>query len=142
MERRKSAGLYLTAAAFIATLICLISYLINTNTKYFKNLGVMPLVVIALIVVLVANCVYIFIGLKKQPLWADALPVVSTLCVLGSFLAIASSRVNVIAAVLTFENNAQNMADLKSAIVGIVACIIAVVLSIVASFFDVTVEKE
>lgn len=49
-------------------------------------------------------------------------------------------RVNGIAAVMTFENNARNMADLTSAIVGIAGCLVAAIVSIVSAFFDVSKE--
>ena len=47
------------------------------------------------------------------------------------------ARVNGIAAIMTFTNNAQNMKDLSSAIVAIAALAIAMILNMVASFFAV-----
>ena len=53
----------------------------------------------------------------------------------------AATRINGIAAIMTFENNAQNMADMQSAIRGMVVLAIAVAVSWLAAFFDVTSEK-
>ena len=41
---------------------------------------------------------------------------------------------------MTFENNAQNMADLQSAIVAIAALVAAAVLASFTAFFDVKKE--
>ena len=46
-------------------------------------------------------------------------------------------RVNTIASIMTFTNNAQTMADLSSAIYGTAALLIAVVLNIIAAFTNV-----
>lgn len=38
---------------------------------------------------------------------------------------------------MTFENNAQNMADLKGAIIGMIVCAVALICTIISSFFKV-----
>ena len=38
---------------------------------------------------------------------------------------------------MTFENNAQNMADLKGAIIGMIVCAAALICTIISSFFKV-----
>ena len=54
---------------------------------------------------------------------------------LANFVA---ARVNGIAAIMTFTNNAQNMKDLSSAVVAIAALAIAMILNMIAAFFAVT----
>lgn len=38
---------------------------------------------------------------------------------------------------MTFENNAQNMADLKGTIIGMIVCAVALIFTIISSFFKV-----
>ena len=141
MERKKSAGLILTALTIIATAVGLGAYMVNAGTNYFKNLGTSPIIVGCLIAAIACEVIFLIVGLKKQPVWADLLPVVSCVCIMVGMLNFVSARANGIAAIITFENNASNMSDLSSAIAGIAACVIAVIIAIIASFFDVTVEK-
>ena len=57
--------------------------------------------------------------------------------VIGCAVQFISPRVNTIASIMTFTNNAQTMADLSSAIYGTAALLIAVVLNIIAAFTNV-----
>lgn len=141
MERKKSAGFILTILTAVISAAALVCYFVNTGTRYFKNMGINPVVIICLIAAIAAEVSVLVVGMKKQPLWADILPIVASVTLMVGMLNFISARVNGIAAIMTFENNAQNMSDLKSAIVGIVACLIALILAIVTSFFDVTEEK-
>ena len=50
-------------------------------------------------------------------------------------------RVNSIATILSFERNAQTMADLSSAIIGMGCTLAAVIMTIISSFFR-TVREE
>jgi hypothetical protein len=54
-----------------------------------------------------------------------------------ALLTLVNSRVNGIAAIMTFENNAANMADLQSALVAIGALAAAALLACLAAFFSV-----
>lgn len=65
------------------------------------------------------------------------MPVVSGVLLVTGLALFIQSRVNGIAAIMTFTNNAQNMADLSSAIVGMVALAIAMLLNMVSAFFAV-----
>ena len=140
MNRKKSAGLILTALSVIAAVIALVYYNINAGTNYFKSLGISPAVEICLILAIACEAVFLIAGLKKQPVWADILPVITGICLVVAMLNFISARVNGMAAIITFQNNAANMADMQSAIVGIAACAVALIITIIASFFDVTVE--
>lgn len=140
MTRKISIGLYLTAISAIAGLVGLIAYVMNCGTSYFSKLGMSPLVVSLLAVAVLLELVVIVVGLKGTPMWADILPIGSTVLLMLGAIQLLSIRVNGIAAVMTFENNASNMADMTSAIVAIAACLIAGIVSIIASFFDITKE--
>lgn len=140
MAKKKSIGLIFTAIAVIAAVVGMVAYFVNCGTTYFTNLGVNPIVAGCGIVAIILEFLFLCVGLKGQPMWADILPVVSAVLFMVTLVMFISVRVNGIASIMTFENNASNMADLSSAIVGIAACLIAVIFSITASFFDITKE--
>lgn len=138
--KKQSAGFYFSAIVLVLTLAGLTMYLKNSATDYFSNLGKDPVILGCLIAAAVAELLWIVLSQKGTKKWMDLLPVaVSVLLFLGGVL-FAGSRVNGIASIMTFENNAQTMADLSSAISGIALCLISGVVSIVASFFDITKE--
>ena len=113
----------------------------NCKTNYFINLGVNPVVMGCLIVAILLQCLYGGVATRQgHALWSDMLAVISPVLLIVAAITLAGSRINGIAAIMTFENSAQNMADLASAIVGIAACLIAAVVGIVASFFDTVKE--
>lgn len=140
MTNKKSAGFFLTALAAVAAIVALAAYLVNTGTAYFGNLGVNPAVAGCVGAAIVLELVLLVAGSKGQKNWMDILPVASSVLLIVAAVNFVSVRVNGIAAIITFENNAQNMADLTSALVGIIACVIAAVISILSSFFDVVKE--
>ena len=74
---------------------------------------------------------------KKLALAADAMSVVAGITLVVAAAQFISPRVNTIASIMTFTNNAQTMADLSSAIYGTAALLIAVVLNIIAAFTNV-----
>ena len=136
MKRKTSAGLFMTAISIIAAVVGFIYYMMNCNTAYFANLGVNPVVIGCIVAAIVLQVILILVGMKGQPMWADILPIAISVFLMLGTINFVSARVNGFAAILTFENNA----DLNSAIIGIAACLIATVVSIVASFFDVMKE--
>lgn len=138
--KNKSAGFFLTALSAVAAIIGLIAYLVNTGTNYFVNLGVSPAVAGSAVAAIAAEIVYIIVNGKGMKAWADILPVLSSALLIVATVMLVSVRVNGIASIMTFENNASNMSDLTSAIVGIAACLIAAIVSIISSFFDVVKE--
>ena len=74
---------------------------------------------------------------NKLALAADAMSVVAGITLVVAAVQFISPRVNTIASIMTFTNNAQTMADLSSAIYGTAALLIAVVLNIIAAFTNV-----
>lgn len=138
MKRQISAGFFLTALSAIAGIAALAAYLVNCGTAYFSNLGISPVVAGCTGVAVVLELVLILAGLRDQKNWMDILPVASSVLLIVATISLISARANGIAAIISFENNAQNMADLSSAIVGIAACLVAALISIVSSFFDIS----
>ena len=134
--KNRSAGFYAGALTLIAGAVGLGFYLVNCNTAYFRNLGTSPIVVGCAVAAIVAELLY----LALRGVAADLMPVISGVCLMSALGTFLSSRINGIAAIMTFTNNAKNMADLSSAIVGMVALLIAAILNIIAAFLAVNKE--
>lgn len=140
-NRKISLGLILTAASAVLAVVGLVFYMTNTKTTYFSALGVDGVIVGCVLAAVACQVVSIIVGMKGTPVWADVLPVAASALLVAGVMTFASSRINGIAAIMTFENNAQNMADMQSAINGMVVLAIAVAVSWLAAFFDVTTER-
>ena len=134
--KNKSLGFYIAIIAAILAVVGVIFYLINCNTDYFGNLGVNAGVVACMVIAIVLELVYGF-GYKASAKIFDLIPLVCGALMMVAFVLFVSARVNGIASILTFENNAQTMADLTSAVVGMVFCFLAVIFNIIGSFFKV-----
>ena len=133
---KKSIGFYLTSLSAIAAVVCVIAYAVNCRTDYFTSLGVNPAVLGFAIAAIVVEAVYLIVTQKGHKVWSDALPILAPALLIVSTLLIVNARVNGIAAIMTYEGNAQTRADLASALVGIIAGLIATITGIIASFFD------
>ena len=140
MKRNISAGLIITCLAAVAALVGVIAYVVNTGTNYYAKMGVDTTVLILLIVGVVAELLTIVLGLKGSSIVGDILPVVGSVLLTAGVVMLLNARINNLAAVFTFENSAANMADTTSCIVAIAACVVAMLVSICASFFDITKE--
>ncbi len=134
--KKQGAGFYLTAITAIASVVGFAFYMINCGTNYFKSLGTSPMIIGCTLVAIAAQVVYLLLA-QNDSIAADVLPVLSGVTLVVALTSFVSSRVNGIAAIMTFTNNAQNMADLSSAIVAIAALAIAMILNMVAAFFAV-----
>ena len=140
MTKKASAGMYIACVAAVLALVGLIAYLINTGTAYYAKMGVDAAVVLCLLLAAFLSAARIVVGMKGNPMWADLLPVLAVVFSVVGFMMLVNARVNNIAAVMTFENSASNMADSVSCFVAIGAALVAMIASFVASFFDVTKE--
>ncbi len=136
--KKQSVGFLLNVVSVVAAVIGLIGYLVNCGTNYFSNIGVDAVVVGCAVAAIVVQAAYVVVNLKGTKTWADVLIVAVAVLLMVATLLLIGSRVNSIAAVMTYENNADNMADLMSCIVGIAGLLVATVVSVVASFHDVT----
>ena len=137
---KKDIGLYLTSLSAVAAVVCVTAYVVNCGTDYFVNLGMDPAVLICAIAAIILEVVYLIVTRKGYKVWSDVLPVLAPVLLIVATLLIVNVRVNGIAAIMTFEGNAQTMADLTSALVGIIAGLIATIAGIIASFFDTVKE--
>ena len=140
MKKKFTAGAVIACLAAVLAIVGLISYLVNTGTNYYAKMGVNASIVICLIAAAVLSVARLFIGQTGKPAWADILPVAASVLAVLGFMFLLNARVNNLAAVFTFENNAANMADTTSCIVAIAASLLAVIVTIVSAFSDTAKE--
>lgn len=133
--KKNAAGFALSILSALVGVVGVIAYFVNAKTNSFANLGISPVVMACAVVGIAALVVRAALG-KKDALWLDAMPVVSSVTLILAAVQLVGTRVNTIAAIMTFNNNANTMADLKSAIAAIAALLIAGVISIVSAYFD------
>lgn len=135
--KQNGIGFYTTGLSFVAGVIALVFYMINAKTDYFANLGVDPVVVGCTVVAIVAELVLLVLSKQEQPIWMDLAAVAAPVLLMVAFINLTGSRVNGIASIMTFENNAQTMSDLTSAIVSMAALLIACLIGIVSSYLNI-----
>lgn len=144
MNEKKKTGLgaIFTILTIIVSVVALVLYLQNCKTNYFMNMGVNQTVVISLAVVIIAEVLFIGLSLKLGPIpYLDILPVIAGVCSAVAAIQFIGNRIAGAASIMTFENNAENMADLQNAIVAMVVCVLAMLCVIVSSFFKVVKES-
>ena len=137
---KKSAGFYMTILSALAGMIALVTYMVNCRTAYFAGLGVSPVVVGCLVIAVALQVAYLIMTKNGHKMWIDILAVIPPVLLIEAVVTLIGGRVNIFAAIMSFENNAKNMADMTSAIVAIATCVIAILISILASFFDTVKE--
>lgn len=139
--KKQSIGFYLNVLVIVVSIVGTVMYLANCKTSYFANLGVNTSVVICFCAAVVLELIYV-IGNEAagRKMILDICPVVSTALVTIATVLFLSARVNGIAAIMTFTNNASTMRDLNHTILSLVFCVIAIVAGMAASFFDVVKE--
>ena len=139
--KKQAAGFYLMLLALILGTAGIVFYVINCNTAYFSNLGISWGVVGCLVAGVVL--VILLWPDRKSPEMPvlDILPILAGVLLMAGFVFFVRLRVNSIATILSFERNAQTMADLSSAIIGMGCTLAAVIMTIISSFFR-TVREE
>ena len=140
MKKKISVGGIIAILAAILAVVGLIAYLINTKTNYYAKSGVDAAVVICLALAAVFSLLRLFVGQNGKPMWADILPVCASGLVVAGFMFLLNARINNLAAVFTFENNAANMADTTSCFVAIGASLLAVIVTVISAFADTAKE--
>ena len=137
-KKKVGAGLVLSVITAIVTVLGLVLYMINCKTNYFINSGVNNAVVACLAVAAILEIVMIVASVKMgaKPV-LDIIPVVCGVLTAYALIQFLGSRIAAIGSIMTFENNAQNMADLKGAIIGMIVCAVAMICTIISSFFKV-----
>ena len=136
--KKQAAGFYLMLLALILGTAGIVFYVINCNTAYFSNLGISWGVVGCLVAGVVLEI--LFVAGQEKPV-LDILPILAGVLLMAGFVFFVRLRVNSIATILSFERNAQTMADLSSAIIGMGCTLAAVIMTIISSFFR-TVREE
>ena len=139
-KNKLSTGAVIACIAAVLALIGLIAYLINSGTAYYARNGVDAVIVVCLIAAAALSLVRLFYGKDGNPAWTDLFPVCAAVLATVGFMFLLNARVNSLAAVFTFENNAANMADTTSCIVAIAACLLAVIVTVVSAFSDTASE--
>ena len=139
-KKKLSAGAVIACIAAVLAIVGLIAYLINTGTNYYAKSGVDTVVVVCLIAAAALSLVRLFYGQDGKPAWTDLFPVCASVLAMAGFMFLLNARVNSLAAVFTFENNAANMADTTSCIVAIAACLLAVIMTVISAFSDTAKE--
>ena len=137
--KRALFGSCVTVITIAAAVFGLVFYITNAGTNYFAGLGKDPVVIGGAVLGICALALWLVLGEPKAS-WKDIFPVAAPVCLIVAALTLVNSRINGIAAIMTFENNAQNMADLQSAIYAIAGLAAAAVLAAFAAFFDVKKE--
>ncbi len=135
--KQNGIGFYTTGLSFVAGVVALVFYMINARTDYFANLGVNPVVVGCTAAAILVQVLLLVLSKQEQPVWLDLAAVAAPVLLMVAFINLTGSRVSGIASIMTFENNAQTMADLSSAIVSMAALLIACVIGIVSSYFNI-----
>lgn len=140
--KKQSAGFYLSVLSILLVVVGTVLYFGNCKTAYFANLGVNKIVAVCFIVAIICEIVFV-VGneLMGSKMIFDIFPVLTAVLLVVGTITFVSTRVNGIAAIMTFSNNESTMADLNNTIVAIAFCAIAILFSIVTSFFKVVKEK-
>lgn len=137
MKKNIRSGFYATTVSVILTVIALAFYLYNTGTAYFANLGVSVPLVVFLAAAIICGIAAIGSGIRRIRILPDLFQAVMPVLLVAGTVLFLGERVNGIGAIMTFQNNEANQADLRSAIIGIVFCAVAVIAGIIASFLDI-----
>ncbi len=139
-KKKLSTGAVIACIAAALAIVGLIAYLINAGTNYYAKMGVDAVVVVCLIAAAALSLIRLFFGRDGKPMWTDLFPVCASVLAAVGFMYLLNARINSLAAVFTFENNAANMADTTSCIVAIAACLLAVIAAVVSAFSDTAKE--
>ncbi|MFD0704235.1 hypothetical protein ACFQY8_00490 [Alloscardovia venturai] len=145
--KNQAFGFYAEAVAIIAELVGFVFYFLNGKTATYGNLqinlvttvgGVIG-ILLAIFIIAASGKVSENKGLR----WVVDIAhlAVGILFTWGLAVFIAD-RVNLFASVLTFNKNAQTLADTQSAIYAIVALLVAVVAAVAASFTRVNKSED
>lgn len=142
-EKRKiGIGFILTALTMIVTAVSLFLYLQNCKTNYFANMGVNTTVAACLVIAIILEALMLVLSMKQgEKAYLDAIPVVCGVLTAVAAIQFIGSRIAGAASIMTFESNAENMADLSNAIVAMACCVVALLLVMISSFFKVVKES-
>lgn len=140
-KKKMGIGAILTIITAIVTAAGLILYMQNCKTNYFANMGVNNTIVLCLAAAAVLEVLMVVLSVMQgaKP-YLDVIPVVSGALTAVATIQFIGSRIAGAASIMTFEANAENMADLKSAIIAMAVCAAALICVMFTSFFKVVKE--
>lgn len=133
---KRSIGTIFTLITIIAAVVGLAAYITNASTNYFGKLGKDGVIIGCLVIAIVALIAWCALGEDKAS-WKDILVFIAPALIIVSFMLLLNSRVNGIAAIMTYEANEQNSADMQSAMIALIAMAAAAFLGAFNAFFDV-----
>lgn len=139
---RICSGFVWTAIAVLAGIGSLTAYIVNCNTEYFSVFGIDIKVVGCLAAGTVLAAAVLIIAIFNTAQWTDIFPVLASGFFSAATAFLIGVRINEIAFIMTFQKNADTVADMKSAVLSIVLSLAAVVVSCIASFFEVRKNTE
>ena len=141
--KKQSAGFYLSVLTITLALIGTILYFGNCKTAYFSNLGINTTVVICLVIAILCEIIFL-VGneIMGSQLVLDIFPILAAVLLIIGTVTFITTRVNGIAAIMTFTNNESTMADLNHTIIAIAICFVAFLFSVVTSFFKIVKEDS
>lgn len=135
--KKQSGGFFTASISAVLAVFGLIFYLVNCGTAYFSSWGVNALIVVGGLLSIAALATWVVLASNKSIWFADALPILSAVFLTLAFALFVNDRAGSVASIMTFENNEQNMADLSSALIGMVLYFLSLIMSIVASFGEI-----
>lgn len=135
--KNKSAGFYLTILTVLLSVAALVCYIWNCRTDYFVSYGINKAELGFLIAGILAEIAVLAAGKGEPKAWKDLFPVAGAAFLMAAAVWFIGLRVNEAAFIMTFQKNASTLADLQSAVAGIICCLAASVLGMCAAFFDV-----
>ena len=131
-NEKKAAGFWLAVITLVLSVAAIVAYFVNSKTAYFARYGTNTVVIACMIAAAVALVLYLL--LNKTPVVGDLLAIAPPVLTVVALMSYVNDRVAGIASIMTFENNAANMADVTSAIVAIACMVLAMIVGIVSSF--------
>ena len=135
--KNRGAGFFLTWFTVLMAIGSVVFYLFNCRTHYFASFGIDWKIVFLPVAGIILQFIQFACSTGKFRIAGDMIAIVLPAIYAAALIAFLSARITEIAFIFTFENNAANMADLQSAIAGIAFCVLAVVGSLVAAWFDI-----
>lgn len=135
--KNKDAGFYLTIITVVAAVAALVCYVWNCRTDYFASYGISKVVIGCMVVGILTEILVLGTGKGEPKIWKDILPVLGAVLLMVAAIQFIGLRINEAAFIMTFQKNASNVADLESAIAGIICCLVASILGMCAAFFDI-----
>ncbi|WP_418969090.1 hypothetical protein [Alloscardovia omnicolens] len=141
-------GFYVSVLAVVAEIVGLVYYFQNQKTATYGNLALNMVTIwggiigIAFIAVLAVFSHMKAINSSIMRSLADIAYVAINVLFMCGVAVLIADRVNLFAGVLTFNKNPQTIADTRSAVIAIVAMLIAVLFTILASFMRMSKTEE